>query len=249
MRTLIVMLLLCCTLQSAELQLVGKAERDSFIRVQSDVPGRWIVLGPGVIAVKEVAPGIGLPILNRREVIVLEDRQQCVFVGPPGSYAIIQSPDEQGDFAFLPVVVEGSPEPEPKPEPDPDPDPEPDEVPADRFDDVGRLSFRLSGEHLIQQLSDNGARGQIGETANAYRDIVADYVDPTKPPNTLAQFQSVVKGRQVQIWGSSATVWAPWLAAINERYVGLHDAGVVGTREDVADFWRAVATGLEYSAR
>lgn len=121
---------------NGEISLVGKAVRDSFVRCQSDHAGAWVVIGPNALTVTptaQVGPvTLGEASVNVREVLPIEkdedgdgnpDVFQCVWVGPPGVYVVLQFAD--GKYEHVVVSIPGTPDPKPGPNPKPGPDPTP----------------------------------------------------------------------------------------------------------------------------
>lgn len=149
-----------------------------------------------------------------------------------------------GGGEYVVVVGQGPPPgptpPGPGPDPQPEPDPQPPEVPADRFDNVGRLSFQ-SGQRLYQQLGDRGGIPTIAATAKLYLEAADRYESGAFPSYSAAQ--SWLSTERLKAWGPHQETWkATWLLPIAGSFAKHITAE--SNRRDIVDFLRAVGVGL-----
>ena len=122
-KSLAIWMLLVAWLTAAELKVAGQVQRDDFVTVESDKTGKWVVIGPATITVKQTttvaSTTIGTTSINFRRTIVQDGGKKCSFVGSPGPYAVIQFVAEEEQPSHLVVNIPGSaPDPDP-PGPDP----------------------------------------------------------------------------------------------------------------------------------
>lgn len=127
MKTLVFLGWLAATiLSAAELRVVGEPARDEFVTVESDTAGRWVVIGPTSITVRQTAEAAGVRVgdsrINFRRVITAEDGKRAHWVGPPGTYAVLQWSADDAEPSHVVVTIPGAPDPQPGPDP-PDPTP------------------------------------------------------------------------------------------------------------------------------
>lgn len=97
---------------AAELALRGQPQRDDFVTVESDQPGQFVVIGPTSITVKQTAEAEGVKVgessINFRRVILADGGKVAHFVGPPGTYAVIQFVPEESEPSHLVVTIPGT---------------------------------------------------------------------------------------------------------------------------------------------
>ena len=147
-----------------------------------------------------------------------------VFTGPADEYLItVYAVSEGGAPVVEQIKLTIGPRAPPGPGPGPGPGPEPDEseVPEDRFNNIGRLSFRKS----------TGLDGQTAEAtkirAEATKLIDGTYINNQEALDAITVPES----------------YSAWMAAIQEEINGQWNT--FQTRRDFSEFLEAVATGLE----
>jgi hypothetical protein len=136
---LIGLMLLGSAARAAELKLVGEAREHRFVAVASDQVGPWLVIGPNAAVLVNTTqlagvPVLGKPAINRADSRVVDGGKGCVFVGPPGFYAVVQWVPEESEPSLLVVEIssDGPKPPGPGPEPGPNP-PSPAPIPVAGF--------------------------------------------------------------------------------------------------------------------
>ncbi len=232
-------LLLFASFASAQepvsIEIDGTVSRDDIIVLRATEAGRWKVLGPGVLQLQELAPGIGEPRLNEKRTHVSADKLVCIFAGSPGSYSVLFAPDDpEQSFLHLPIFVPGTPEPGP-PEPNPDPTPAGcAEVPDDEYDNIGRRACEWVAElpPEMRAMAPMMARVYLSAASRLENNEVLDIGDNNQ---RIAEDIGLVLTTTAQIsaWG---VVRARVSADIDGRELN---------RFDLIDYYKSLAAGLK----
>lgn len=211
---------------------------DTQIRMRADEAKayKWHVCG---------ATGIPIPFLQE------EGGRVCVFSGSGKSTIVTLSVLTLGGEleSMQRIVGDSGPTPPPKPD-DPIPPPKPDDpvppkpdpkppspaVPDDRFDNVGQLAMKTANALPPE------VKAQAKQVAEAYRSTAAGFAAGRFPSFTAASAYLEEQLRLAR--GDRAKDWNPFSAAMKPVWAK-HIVGLGTAREDIVDFYIALATGLE----